>query len=266
MSTDDRLKDYSARSSNYGKYVRTYSDCRLYEQMLEPLKQLDLKECDVLDLGSGIGLSSVHLRGKVRSIYYLDYSEEMISEGLKRGIVDANKATIHDFAREPLPFPNERFDIVIARYCIHDVEDKSKLFAEIDRVLRANGLFQMVDMYAVDDVSRDLYNRIHSWKTHSHLPVDTFIDTLETYKELLGRSGMTVVSISFYKSQVHTREWVLENQITDERRRLIEQIALEGIRSHRSLRNSFGIETAHEGGLCVEFPVVVMTGKKEVHT
>lgn len=72
MTADDRLKDYGARSSDYGKHVRTDTHRRLYQLMLQPLRQLDLKECEVLDLGSDIGLSTAHLRGKVRSIFYLE--------------------------------------------------------------------------------------------------------------------------------------------------------------------------------------------------
>lgn len=265
MATDDRLRDYGIRSRNYGKYVRTYSDRKLYKEMLRPLRHLNLEEAEVLDLGSGIGLSTIHLKGKVKNVYYLDYSYEMIEEGLNRGIIDSNKVIVHDLAKQPLPFDGGRFDIIIARYCIHDVEDKLRLFAEINRVLRANGLFQMVDMYATDELSRRFYNRIHGWKTHSDLPVDTFIDSLETYEELLRRSGMAIGSVSFYRSRVHTEEWVLENQITDDRRRLIEQIVLEGIKSQPSLRDIFGIEMSGGRGLYIEFPVVLMTAKKEVH-
>lgn len=264
MTTDDRLRDYEIRSKNYGKYVRTYSDPSLYDEMLRPLRHLDLAKAEVLDLGSGIGLSSVHLKDKVKAVYYLDYSYEMMEEGLNRGIIDSDKVVIHDFAKKPLPFHAGRFDIVIARYCIHDVEEKLRLFAEINRILRPNGLFQMVDMYAMDDVSRRFYNRIHGWKTHSELPVDTFIDTLETYEELLRGSHMAIVCVSFYKSQVHTGEWVLENQITDDRRRLIEQIVLEEMTSEPSLKDFFAVELSNERGLYIEFPVLLVTTKKEV--
>lgn len=261
MTTNDRLRDYGVRSKNYGKHVRTYSDRKLYTEMFKPLKHLDLNKTEVLDLGCGIGLSSIHLRDRVRNVYYLDYSYEMMHEGVKRGIIDPNKAIVHDFAKEPLPFDKGRFDIIIARYCIHDVKDKSRLFSEINRVLKADGLFQMVDMYAADELSRGFYNKIHGWKTRSDTPVETFIDALETYEDLLAESGMTIVFISFYKSKVHTREWVLECQITDERRRLIEQVALQEIRSHPCLRDIFRVKPSDEKGLYFEFPVVIMTAK-----
>jgi ubiquinone/menaquinone biosynthesis C-methylase UbiE len=266
MTTGDRLRDYTLRSKNYGKHVKTYSDRKLYEKMFRPLKGLDLKETDLLDLGCGIGLSSIHLKDKVKAVYYLDDSYEMINEGLKRGIIDPNNVIIHNFAKDPLPFDEERFDMIIARYCIHDVKDKLKLFTEIGRVLKPSGLFQVVDMYAIDELSRDFCNTIHSWKTHSDVPVDTFIDLLGTYENLPRKSGMTVVSINFYKSRVYTKEWVLENQITDERRKVIEQMALQEIGIHPSLKDIFGIKMSKGKGLCIEFPVVVMTAKKELHT
>ena len=266
MTADDRLKDYRIRSKNYGRYVRTYSDPKLYRKMLRSLRGLDLGEAEVLDLGSGIGLSTIHLKDRVKDIYYLDDSCEMIEEGLNRGIVDPDKVIIHDFAKKRLPFDAGRFDVIIARYCIHDVEDKLRLFAEINRVLRPTGLFQMVDMCAVDEPSRALYNRIHGWKTHSDYPVDTFIESLETYEELMKRSGMTTVSCSFYRSRVHTAEWVLENQITEDRRRLIEQIVLDGIGSQPSLRDVFVVKATTKSGLCIAFPVVLLTAKKEMYS
>jgi len=266
MSTDDKLKDFNVRSKHYGEYIKTYSDRKLYKEMFKPLEHLNLKETEVLDLGSGIGLSSIHLKNRVRNIYYLDYSYEMVSEGLKRGLIDANKVIIHDFAKGSLPFDEERFDIVIARYCIHDVKEKTELFAEISRVLRANGLFQMVDMYAIDEISRSFYNKIHGWKTQSGIPVDTFIESLDAYRNLFEESGMIVVSVSFYKSKVHTIEWVLENQITNERRMFIEQMALQEIKSHPSLKIVFGVRMSRGKGLYMEFPVVVMTGRKKLDT
>lgn len=264
MSTDDRFRDYSIRSKSYGKHVRTYSDRKLYEEMLKPLRHLDLEEAEVLDLGSGIGLSTIHLRDKVKDVCYLDYSYEMIGEGLKRGTIDPSKVIIHNFAKDRLPFEEKRFDIVIARYCIHDVKDKLKLFAEIHRVLKPSGLFQLVDMYAIDELSRDFYNTIHGWKTHSDIRVDTFIDLLETYEDLMRKSGMTVVSVTFYKSGVHTREWVLENQVTDERRSFIEQLAIQGIKTNPSVRDFFRMKTSKETGLYIEFPVVIITARKEL--
>lgn len=266
MTPDDRLKDYRIRSKNYGRYVRTYSDPRLHGKMLRELRGLDLEEAEVLDLGSGIGLSTIHLKGRVKDIYYLDRSCEMIEEGLNRGIVDPDRVIIHDFTKERLPFDGGRFDVIVARYCIHDVENKLKLFSEINRVLTPTGLFQMVDMCAVDEPSRALYNRIHGWKTHSDYRVDTFIESLETYAELMKRSGMTTVSCSFYRSPVYTAEWVLENQITEDRKRLIEQIVLDGIRSQPSLRDFFIVKSTTNGGLYIEFPVVLLTAKKEVYS
>jgi SAM-dependent methyltransferase len=52
---------------------------------------------------------------------------------------------IHDLNREPsLPYPRDRFDIVINTFSIDYVIDPAALFREVRRILKPNGLFLVI--------------------------------------------------------------------------------------------------------------------------
>ena len=91
-----------------------------------------------LDLGCGVGQFTKNLMG-----YGYEVISSDISEIALRKVYEFNKNIVKADMRKPLPFENEKFDLVFANLSIHyfsDVDTK-KLIDEIKRILKSDGLF-----------------------------------------------------------------------------------------------------------------------------
>jgi SAM-dependent methyltransferase len=91
----------------------------------------------ILDLGCGSGTYSVPLAAKGSDVVALDLSATMISLAQERAHQHSVEA---DFRvadiREPLPFDDSEFDIVLTSTALHYVEDIDALMKEVARVMK----------------------------------------------------------------------------------------------------------------------------------
>jgi ubiquinone/menaquinone biosynthesis C-methylase UbiE/TusA-related sulfurtransferase len=110
-----------------------------------------IKEGDkVLDLGSGSGMDSflAALRaGKTGSVTGLDMTDEQLqkAERLRNQYGFAN-VSFHKGYLEHLPFEDSSFDVVISNGVINLCPEKTKVFKEIGRVLKAGGRRAIADI------------------------------------------------------------------------------------------------------------------------
>ncbi len=99
----------------------------------------------LLDIGIGTGLSSLPFNKAGLLIHGIDGSIEMIK------ICESKKIAIKlercDFNRDFLPYKDSIFNHVISSGVFHLLGDLSKLFGDISRILRNDGLF----CFTVDD-------------------------------------------------------------------------------------------------------------------
>lgn len=92
-----------------------------------------------LDVGCGTGLSSVALKNIAERVVGVDISEEMINQAEKIEGIEYFLASA-----ENLPFGAAEFDVITISQAIHWV-DKSKFFAEADRVLKPDSMIVAYD-------------------------------------------------------------------------------------------------------------------------
>jgi len=93
----------------------------------------------ILDLMAGW---DSHIPGDLRA-------SEVIGLGLNENELRKNKAlsqaVIHDLNKDPhLPFPNNRFDVVINTVSVDYMTQPAEVFKEVGRVLRPGGLFLVI--------------------------------------------------------------------------------------------------------------------------
>lgn len=257
---------WKARANLYGEYVKTYKDPVLYKKMLTGLTyfQKEFKNKKVVDLCCGTGLSTVFLKD-IANVIYIDKSKEMIDKGIRGGTIKG-LTIVHDI-RNSIPLSDEEIDIAIIRYCIHDFtsEEKISIFREVNRILINKGVFQIIDMYGIDYITKEFYNLVHGWKTLLDNYVKTYIENLQDYENLLIESGFKNFVVDLYKSTVSTEDWLKEQQITLSRLEFIERLTLKYIESYPIIKEFFGIQLPGlNGRIMFNFPVAIITAQKEV--
>lgn len=120
----------------------------------------------ILDVGCGGGDDMKWAEGKGHEVHGIDPSEKMVQ--LAKSNV-GHPDRVHVGSYESIPFPDEYLDMVMGRFSLHYLEDFSKAYKEITRVLKKGGkLLQVVshptfDQYTISQtkeklVSVKLYN------------------------------------------------------------------------------------------------------------
>ncbi len=124
------------------------------------LRQMgDLTGTTLLDIGCGLGESSVYFAMRGAAVTALDISPEMIAFA-------HNLASHHGMhingkvsTAETLPEPDNTYDLVYVANTLHHVTDKPRLLAEIARGLKPGGRFFAIDPLCYNPVI-NMYRRM----------------------------------------------------------------------------------------------------------
>lgn len=119
------------------------------------LDQLSFSEKDhILDVGCGLGGASRFVANKLNNcVTGIDLTQEYIDVGkaLCAWVGLDKQVTLHQGSALSMPFEDETFDGAIMLHVGMNVDDKSKLFAEIFRVLRPGASFGIYDVMQIND-------------------------------------------------------------------------------------------------------------------
>lgn len=121
----------------------------------------------VLDLGCGAGLDSILAARKVGSpgrVIGVDFAAEMIEKAKRNA--DAFGAANIEFRQtdvEALPLPDDSVDVVICNGVLNLCPNKAKVLAEVFRVLRGGGRFQLADIILESHVTPEEVARKGAW-------------------------------------------------------------------------------------------------------
>lgn len=141
--TRDIAHDYSER--------RTPNGADLYLGLVYSLTGKTADKIHLLDAGCGTGNFSEYLlqRGLAR-VTMFDASENMLAESHRKlvNFINDGKATLERYELPKMPYPNDRFDVVMMNQVLHHLTsevdpDHSKVYdaiIEAYRVLKPNGV------------------------------------------------------------------------------------------------------------------------------
>lgn len=149
----------------------------------------DVAGLEVLDAGCGSGPLMEVLRSKGAAVAGFDLSPAMVELARER-LGEGADVRVADLGA-PLPYPDDRFDLVVASLSLHYVEDWASALAELRRVLRPGGrltvsiIHPMVyaivhpkaDYFALTQYSEDYdYGDQTVWMTYWHRPLQDVVN------------------------------------------------------------------------------------------
>ncbi|GAB4485467.1 MAG: hypothetical protein OHK0045_02930 [Raineya sp.] len=209
-----------------------------FAETLNILKKYQPTATSILDIGAGNGVSSIAfaLSGYQVTAVEPDKSET-IGAGAVRKLKEhyqlSNIEIFESFAEE-IQFPDEHFDIVYARQCMHHAYDLEKFVAQASRVLKKGGLFMTVrDHVVFDPKDKEWFLAMH--------PLQKFYGgenafSAEEYKSAMKKAGLEVVQeikhfdsvINYFPSTKDEIENYQKNQVKLREANLIRKIGFLG--------------------------------------
>src|SRR4051794_29256566 len=140
----DSVSKAAAPVADYESFAAAYSasnDKNLFNAYYARPEMIrlagDVAGLEVLDAGCGSGPLTEALRARGAVVSGFDLSPAMVELARQRLGGDAD-VSVADLG-EPLPYPDDRFDLVVASLSLHYVEDWASTLAELRRVLRPGG-------------------------------------------------------------------------------------------------------------------------------
>lgn len=155
------------------------------------LRQLSVRSGDrVLDIGCGIGGTARLIAQETgASVTGVDVTAEFVDAA--RRLTELSGITGVSFVEASaldLPFAEDSFELAMLLHVGMNIEDKPALFAEVRRVLRADGVF------AVYDVMRTGDGALGFPVPWSSSPETSFLDSPGAYRAAAENAGFTLVS------------------------------------------------------------------------
>lgn len=121
----------------------------------------------VVDVGSGAGLDSVIAAGAVGKrgkVIGVDMTEDMLDRARRAAqAAGVDNVEFRQGYAEELPFDDGSVDIVISNGVLNLVPDKKVAYAEIFRVLKPGGRFQIADIMVEKEVPDGARRDIDLW-------------------------------------------------------------------------------------------------------
>lgn len=169
----------------------TVERSRTFAQVIAPLLPSD---CTMLDFGCGnmyTSLELLKLHPGIQSINGLDVvRDQNLSEERITGL------PIHFdlLSTRALPYPNDRFDVVLALATMHHTEDPEYYFGELYRVVRPGGSIILIEEMYIHLLDK-WYISLQDWmlnKLKHGVPVPLNFKSERWYTALFQKLGLTI--------------------------------------------------------------------------
>ena len=165
------------------------------EEIDEIVKNVDAKNLNILDIGCGCGGAALHLVSHHNASFVTGIDVEPLviqrAEELakKRGLDGKTKFEV--VSPGPIDFEDESIDMVFSKETFLHIHDKEKLFENIFRILKPNGIIAAGDWMRVDDnpPSPQMQEYIEAEG------LDMYMCSLERYESILKNSGFKNIQI-----------------------------------------------------------------------
>lgn len=153
---------------------------RAFREKLLELARVRNGEC-ILDVGCGTGTLAIAAKRRVGqngAVYGVDASAEMIARAEKKARKAAVEVSFKSGLAEEIPFPDDRFDVVLSTVMLHHLPAKARLLCanEIRRVLKPGGRVLAVDFEGMSEQKRTFLSHFH--RPHGHVRLHDIVALL----------------------------------------------------------------------------------------
>jgi SAM-dependent methyltransferase len=170
----------------------------------------------LVDVGTGVGHTLRRVAPSFGAAIGVDATREMLKAGqtVLEGAGVANALLVQADATA-LPIASRSVDVVTSRLAAHHFADAAAAFREIGRILRAGGLFILVDNFAPDDPALDTFiNELETLRDPSHVRNHS----VQGWRELLERAGLrATVDSDTAVTKLTTVDWLERSQTPPDR-------------------------------------------------
>ncbi|MCF8428664.1 MAG: class I SAM-dependent methyltransferase [Bacteroidia bacterium] len=186
--------------------VERFRKSEEFLETLHILKNLNKKIVDILDIGSGNGISAIAfaLEGYNVTCIEPDPSDTIGAGAIEKlkQIYNLDNLNVFQKFAEEINFQNESFDLVYARQCMHHALELNKFVSEASRVLKKTGV-----LFTVRD--HVIYNKKDKEWFLKHHPLQKFYGgenayTSLEYKSAISKAELTLIQeIKYYESVIN---------------------------------------------------------------
>jgi malonyl-CoA O-methyltransferase len=203
LSMQNSIKDNYAVDSRQAREAfnvaaKNYDDFSLLQQtitnrLIESFEHIRIEPELILDLGSGTGYGSRHLKHQFKKaqIYQMDFSTEMLKKSRKQPPLFFSKNHFLCADANQVPLTNNSFDLVFSSLMLQWCNDPDAVFAEIKRVLKPGGVFLFASFGP--DTLKELRASWQQVDDEAH--VNIFVDIHDIGDSLI-RNGMDAPVLS----------------------------------------------------------------------
>ncbi|GCE27688.1 putative methyltransferase YcgJ [Dictyobacter alpinus] len=197
-----------------------------------------------LDIATGGGHTALAVAPYVARIAVTDLTPTMLETAqtflLSQGV---SNAYFQRADAEALPFADASFDRVTCRIAPHHFPDVGKAVQEVARVLKAGGLFLLIDNIAPDDAALDTFNNtVEKWRDHSH----GRSYTQREWETFFTQAGLLIEHTETFRKTHNYDDWTARSQLATSEKAALEDYILQ---SDESTRHYFEVHSNEDGHL-----------------
>ena len=174
------------------------------EEIDEILKNIKVKNLNILDIGCGCGGAAFHLINCHNASFVTGVDVEPLVISTAKDLADkkglSGKTEFKLVSAGSMGIEDESVDVVFSKETFLHIADKEKLLKDIFRILKPNGIIAASDWMRIDDNPPSLQMREYI----AAEGLDMFMCSLKNYETILKNIG-------FQDIQIRDRnEWYLE--------------------------------------------------------
>ena len=160
---------------------------------------------EVLEVAAGTCVCGRAIAPFVEHVTCLDMTPAMLAVGQ----AEAEKAHLNNMTflqgdAAELPFPAERFSIVLSRLAFHHFPDVNLPFAEMVRVLKPGGKLVLIDMAAPGETLRSRKDDIERLRDPSHIRCLTQTEMCALYRD----AGLNIPCCDMVSMPTKLQNWL----------------------------------------------------------